>query len=237
MKRADFILLLVILFVVQLFVFDFYRPVGEWYVAFNAVHGYITAFIKFALLATFGEMLASRIRTGAYHPKGFGFVPRAVVWGLLGITIQFAFRVFATGVPPCLVDLGLKNAGTALQAEMSPVRVLTAFAISVVMNLIYAPVMMLIHKITDCHIQEYNGRLSAFVHLIKVREIMSERIDWRHMWSFVYKKTIPFFWIPAHTISFLLPAAYRTLFAAILGVALGLILSIAIQKPKPQTEA
>jgi len=46
----------------------------------------------------------------------------------------------------------------------------------------------------------------------------------------VYKKTIPFFWIPAHTISFLLPAAYRTLFAALLGVALGLILTIAVKK-------
>jgi hypothetical protein len=43
----------------------------------------------------------------------------------------------------------------------------------------------------------------------------------------VFKKTIPFFWIPAHTITFLLPADFRILFAAILGVALGIILAIA----------
>ena len=45
--------------------------------------------------------------------------------------------------------------------------------------------------------------------------------------GFVFKKTIPFFWIPAHTITFLLPGQYQVLFAALLGVALGIILSIA----------
>jgi len=50
------------------------------------------------------------------------------------------------------------------------------------------------------------------------------------MWNFIFKKTIPFFWIPAHTITFLLPAEFRVLFAAVLGIALGLILAIGSQK-------
>lgn len=108
--------------------------------------------------------------------------------------------------------------------------VITAFCISVVMNVVYAPVMMLMHKVTDLHILEYHGSLRAFLHPIKMRDIMLRRVDWGYMWSFVYKRTIPLFWIPAHTISFLLPAHYRVLFAAILGVALGLILSIAARK-------
>ena len=49
-------------------------------------------------------------------------------------------------------------------------------------------------------------------------------------WNFVFKKTIPFFWIPAHTLTFCLPADLQVLFAAICGVALGLILSIAAMK-------
>ena len=205
MKRSDLIAVLIFLAIIAAFAFC--APLLEGYTQFNAQHGYITAFLKFALLATFGEMLAARIRCGQYLPAGFGLVPRAVVWGLLGITIQFAFKVFAGGVPPTLEDLGLTHAATALQGELGLTRILT-----------------------DLHIQEYQGSMQALVHPIKVRAIMSERIDWKQMWSFVYKKTIPFFWIPAHTISFLLPAAYRTLFAALLGVALGLILTIAVKK-------
>ena len=40
-------------------------------------------------------------------------------------------------------------------------------------------------------------------------------------------RTIPLFWIPAHTVSFLLPPDYQVLYAALLGVALGLILALA----------
>jgi len=49
-------------------------------------------------------------------------------------------------------------------------------------------------------------------------------------WGFVFKKTIPFFWYPAHTITFLLPGDTRVLFAALLGVALGVLLAIASHK-------
>ncbi|HRZ79119.1 MAG TPA: Mpv17/PMP22 family protein, partial [bacterium] len=45
-------------------------------------------------------------------------------------------------------------------------------------------------------------------------------------------KTIPLFWIPAHTITFLLPENHRVLFAAILGVVLGVFLAIASLKGK-----
>ncbi len=40
------------------------------------------------------------------------------------------------------------------------------------------------------------------------------------------KKTIPLFWIPAHTITFLLPEEFRVLFAAVLSVMLGVLLSL-----------
>jgi hypothetical protein len=40
-------------------------------------------------------------------------------------------------------------------------------------------------------------------------------------------KTIPIFWIPAHTITFLLPSEYRVLSAAFLSIALGTILAFA----------
>lgn len=60
-------------------------------------------------------------------------------------------------------------------------------------------------------------------------EIM-QNLNWRVQWGFVFKKTIPFFWFPAHTITFLLPGEMRVLFAALLGVALGVILAVAARK-------
>ena len=60
-------------------------------------------------------------------------------------------------------------------------------------------------------------------------KIISE-LNWNVQWNFVFKKTIPFFWIPAHTITFILPGEFQVLFAALLGIALGLILSIAALK-------
>ena len=42
-------------------------------------------------------------------------------------------------------------------------------------------------------------------------------------------KTIVVFWIPAHTITFCLPAQYQILMSAFLSLALGFILTI---KPK-----
>jgi hypothetical protein len=53
------------------------------------------------------------------------------------------------------------------------------------------------------------------------------RIDWAGFIGFVVGKTIPLFWIPAHTLTFMLPGEYRVLIAAFLSIALGAILSLA----------
>jgi hypothetical protein len=36
------------------------------------------SFIKFSILATLGEVIGLRIKTGNYHQKGFGLIPRAI---------------------------------------------------------------------------------------------------------------------------------------------------------------
>lgn len=48
--------------------------------------------------------------------------------------------------------------------------------------------------------------------------------------EFCFQENYSFFWIPAHTITFLLPPDYQVLFAALLGIALGTILAIAGMK-------
>ena len=74
-----------------------------------------------------------------------------------------------------------------------------------------------------------DNRMTAGFSPIPMGEIM-QGLNWRVQWEFVFKKTIPLFWFPAHTVTFLLPGEVRVLFAALLGVALGVILAVAARK-------
>nr|HPN23093.1 hypothetical protein [Tenuifilaceae bacterium] len=97
MKRNDIIVIAATALVLLPFFVS--ETVYNFYVDYNASHGMIMSFFKFAILATFGEAIGLRIRTGNYNQKGFGLIPRAIVWGFLGLTIKLAFVLFATGVP------------------------------------------------------------------------------------------------------------------------------------------
>ena len=78
-------------------------------------------------------------------------------------------------------------------------------------------------------VENNGGTLRGLFTPIKMGEIM-QNLNWKVQWGFVFKKTIPLFWFPAHTVTFLLPGEMRVLFAALLGVLLGVILSIAARK-------
>ena len=224
MKKADVFFALGI---VALFLpFFLSESLMQFYLSFNHDHGLLMSFVKFALLATLGEVIGLRIKTGYYTKKGFGLVPRMIVWGVLGITIKMAFIIFATGTPAFMDYCGFDGAVSAFKGALTFDKVLVAFCVSAAMNLIYAPVMMTIHKISDTHILQNGGTMMGFFKPIQVRKIFVN-LNWDVQWNFVFKKTIPFFWIPAHTITFLLLPDFQVLFAALLGIALGIILAVA----------
>ena len=228
MKKQDFI---VILCVIAVFApFFIFEPVYEGYKAFNAQHGMVMSFLKFALLSTFGECIGLRITAGVYNRRGFGILPRALVWGFLGMGISMAMKIFSTGTPEFLVSLGMSDAATYKTMALGWEKVFVALCISVAMNTIFAPVFMSFHKITDAHIERSGGTLRGFFTTPFPMGDYMAGLNWRRQWSFVFKKTIPFFWYPAHTITFLLPGDLQVLFAALLGVALGILLALASQK-------
>lgn len=210
-------------FFLPFFIFD---DVFDAYYQFNLEHGLIMSFVKFAILATLGELIGLRIKTGSYLQKGFGLLPRAIVWGFLGMTIYMAFGIFASGTPLLLEKMGFKDASGILNSHLSWKKLAVSFSISALLNLFYAPVMMTFHKITDIHILESGGTLGGFFSPMDFARIFKE-INWDVQWNFVFKRTIPLFWIPAQTITFLLPEEYRVLFAAFLGIVLGVLLAIA----------
>ena len=225
MKKSDILTLTIV--IVVLCVFIFVPGVLEGFNQATANHGMLMSFIKFAILATFGEMLALRIRKGHYVEKGFGVMPRMLVWGILGMCIAMAMIVFKAGTVKFLTYIGLEQASAWFAGSTSWGKLLVAFCVSVLMNTFFAPVFMTFHKITDIHIAETGGTLAGFFSKpLEVQKTMAEKIDWNIQYGFVFKKTIPLFWYPAHTITFMLPGNYQVLFAAVLGVVLGLILSI-----------
>lgn len=184
----------------------------EVFVEFTTAHPYVGGFIKFAILATMGELLAIKISIGEWSiPKGIIF--RALIWGFLGMVIVLVFGIFGGGVKANL-DKGMLPGGESKFAF--------AFFVSSIMNLTFAPTMMAFHRITDTFIDlKYAGKGK-----VTITDVVSN-IDWNGFVSFVVCKTIPFFWIPAHTIVFLLPPEYRVLVAAALSIALGGILAFA----------
>ena len=109
-------------------------------------------------------------------------------------------------------------------------KVVVALSVSVLINTFFAPIFMTFHKITDTHIINTGGSLRGFFSTPIPMGKIFVNLDWDTQFNFVFKKTIPFFWYPAHTITFLLPPNLQVLFAALLGVALGVILAIANNK-------
>lgn len=187
----------------------------EIFMDFTNNHPYLGGFIKFSILATLGEMLAIRITKGDYE-KPYGLLTRFVIWGLIGVLITLMFQVFSSGVLSAMDKGLLPGAGSSF---------LFALFTSSIMNLCFGPTFMAFHRYTDTYldIKGLEGHSPSAGQVLKT-------IDWPGFVSFVIFKTIPIFWIPAHTITFMLPPEYRVLLAAGLSLALGIILALAKTK-------
>ncbi len=230
MKKIDFLVIAII--VIVLLPFFVCRPVYDGFCSLTARYPLWMAFVKFGILATFGEMLGARIKTGAYYHQGFGLFPKFVVWGLLGMWIALAMSVFKVGIPAFMERVACFNGvGEAMKGDFTWLKLVGAFFVSVMMNTSFAPVFMTFHKICDMHIAAHNGKAICLLKPMPIRKYIQE-VNWDVQWSFVFKKTIPLFWIPAHTLTFCLPGEFQVLFAAFCSIILGLFLSIAAMKKK-----
>jgi hypothetical protein len=208
-KKGDFIwggiLLAVLAFVI-------YLTTQTIFLDFTAAHRHLSSFIKFALLASMGELLAIRLKIRKWQiPKAFLY--KVVLWGVFGMIIGLLMKIFADGV------LGAQKSGY-LPFEGS--RIMYAFFTSLLNNIFFGSVFMALHKCTDAYIE------LRFVKKIKVNSLnqVIKEVDWDAFVNFVLLKTLPFFWIPAHTVTFSLPEGYRVIVAAMLSIVLGLLLSI-----------
>ena len=187
----------------------------EVFKTLSSEHPYIMGFIKFALLATVGEVLAMRIRKKQWElPCYIGW--RMLIWGAIGVAITFMMKTYSYGVAGLMENRLLPGAG-----EGAGSRLLKAFYTAAVMNLTFGPTFMATHKCTD----KYLELRHAGVKKPGLKGVVND-VDWYGFVSFTLFKTIPLFWIPAHTLTFLLPPEYQVIAAAALSIALGIILSL-----------
>jgi len=198
------------------------------FVAATTARPYLMGFGKFALLATMGELLALRIGAGSWRRPSA--VPlRIIVWGVIGVVITFVFGFFSRGVSAAQAAGALPFGA---QPSSLPGTIAAAFFTSTIMNLTFGPVLMTGHRLSDTWIDlRFGGRKPAEGdHRAGRRRRVSmamvvDTVDWHTLVEFVLFRTIPFFWIPAHAITFLLPPEFRVIAAALLSVVLGGILA------------
>jgi hypothetical protein len=186
----------------------------EVFLALTGEHMFIMGFIKFALLATTGEIIALKLGGGTFKfPRGMFY--KMAVWGLIGMGIALMVPVFSTGVLYLQEGGILPGKGNTL---------VTAIFSSLLNNMSFGAVMMGFHTVSDTVIEMVTEKEK-----ITLREVIN-RTAWDKYIGFVILKTLPFFWIPAHTITYILPPQYRVFFSAVLSIALGLILAIGKRK-------
>ena len=187
----------------------------EVFKSLSGKHPYIMGFFKFALLASVGEVLALRIRNRAWSvPCYVGW--RMLIWGAIGVAITFMMKTYSYGVAGLMDNGLLPGKGDGFLSKL-----LKAFFTAAVMNLTFGPTFMATHKCTDKYLElRHNGVCRPGL------KGVVNGVDWHGFVSFTLFKTIPLFWIPAHTLTFLLPPEYQVVAAAALSIALGIILSL-----------
>ncbi|HUW69378.1 MAG TPA: hypothetical protein VMX33_04035 [bacterium] len=166
-----------------------------WYVRWVTENLLLSAFIQFAILGTLGEVLGIIASKRRPSNKALEWLAKALVWGVLGILIKYAFTGFK-GFLATLVDKGF------LPAACEQITILRALSLSVLTNSMFGPLLMVLHRSSDNVISHTRGYAGIEKSLA----------------------TLAWFWVPAHTVTFALPLEYQIGLAALWSVALGLIM-------------
>ncbi len=169
-----------------------------WYINLVSQHPILSSMVQFAILGTFGDMMGKWIaKDKVYMPfPAKVFFLKILEWAFLGILIKYAFIGFH-GFVDSLVFAGLFPA-------MKPVSepFFYALTVSITINLQFGPFLVIIHRFLD--------------------NIIMGKPNWDNLSKGFL--SLLWFWIPAHTITFMLPKHYQIGLAALWSIVLGIIL-------------
>jgi hypothetical protein len=172
----------------------------DMYIQWVKQYPILSACAQFAILGPLGEIVASSVvsRRAALPCSPLQMLAKALAWALLGAIIKYGF-VGMKGFTDAVLPSLVPAAGVPLLQTAG-----YAFARSVFTNVLFGPQMMLFHRLEDNLILGQRG----FAGIEKAF------------------KTLIWFWIPAHTVTFCLPEPFQIGLAALWGLALGTILGL-----------
>lgn len=216
MKKGDFVWLSVLAIWIVILAIPTSRTV---FFQMSEAHPYFAGFVKFAILATMGDLLGRRLlQKNWVIPRGV--LIKAAIWGIIGMMITLMFSVYMGGAASAQASGRLPwNGSAAAQALFG----------SLLMNVTFGPMMMTFHRFTNMLIDAKYEKKGGPVSLSE----LVDRNDWHSLVEFAWVKTCIFFWIPVHTLVFLIPAQYRVLVSAFLSIVLGLLMAAAKTGKKP----
>lgn len=174
----------------------------EWYRQWVTEYPLISAAIQFGILGTLGEIISLKMRRLSLKKLGMWWqaILRVIAWAILGIVIKYGFA----GMKGFVDELMIR--------EMLPFgkhgTFLWAVTVSVCTNVFFGPQMMFFHRLEE--------------NLIMMKW---NTAGLKNAWL-----TLLWFWIPAHTVTFMLKAEYQIGLAALWSVVLGIILGLTSKK-------
>jgi hypothetical protein len=166
----------------------------EWYVDIVTAHPILTAMVQFAILGTFGDVISKWIIQKKIFAP-FGF-GTTLLKMLEWAFLAVCIKYAFVGFNG-FIDTLVEH---ALLPDMGVVG--KAFAISVSMNLQFGPFLVIAHRLLD--------------------NAIAGKKNWDNLDKGML--SLLWFWIPAHTITFILPRPFQIGLAALWSVVLGLIL-------------
>jgi len=172
----------------------------EFYISLVSTHRIIMAMIQFAILGTLGEFVSRWIVNKKINiPFPFALVIwKMIVWSILAVCIKYAFIGFE-GFVDALVN---SKYHLLPQMFLEDQKLPRALAISFMMNVQFGVLLVLLHRVLD--------------------NLVIKNKNWKGLDKAMY--SLLWFWVPAHTFTFMLSPEYRIGLAAIWSVVLGLIL-------------
>jgi len=166
----------------------------EWYIALVTEHPISTAMAQFAVLGTLGEMASKWVVARRFFTP---FNAGATLLKMLEWSLLAVCIKYAFTGFNGFVDI---LTGHGLLPELG--RGGRAFAISFFMNLQFGPFLVIAHRLLD--------------------NIVARKSNWARLDKGLL--SLLWFWIPAHTMTFMLPKPFQIGLAALWSVVLGLLL-------------
>lgn len=166
----------------------------NWYIELVKQYPILTAMVQFAVLGTFGDIISKWIIKRSVHAP----------FNLITLLLKMCeWALLAVFIKYAFVGFhGFVDSLMAHQLLPELNQLGYAFAISLSMNLQFGPFLVIMHRLLDNAIVRKN--------------------NWDNLDKGLY--SLLWFWIPAHTITFILPKPFQIGLAAIWSVVLGLIL-------------